>query len=133
MAVWGHPEFDGFGHVVPGVANTPFPLLTTSSLVLAAGAGSTASVTSMKATDMGGSCVIASAGTGQAAGVIGTLTFANPWYEIPAAVVVNIALTNGTTGNGGSALTITASSFQFAVGTALVAASSYSISWVVVP
>lgn len=134
MGLWGHPEYDGVGHLEPGTSNTPFAKLTTASLVLAAGAGATASVTSVNATDMGGSAVIASAGAGQAAGAIGTLTFANAWFETPAGLIVNIqnqATPFANQGGGYTALGPT--SVQFTVGTALVAANSYVITWQVIP
>lgn len=134
MGVWAHPEFDAVGHIEPGTANTPFTKLTTASLVLAAAAGSTASVTSVNATDMGGSAVIASAGTGQAAGVIGTLTFANAWYETPAGLIVGIFNQATPFANqGGSYTALGATTVQFTAGTALVAANSYVITWLVIP
>lgn len=133
MGVWGHPEFDAFGHLQPGTANTPFTKLAVGSLVLAGAAGSTASVTSVNATDMGGSAVIASAGTGQAAGVIGTLTFANGWYETPAGLIVNIQ--NAATpfaNQGGGYTALGATTVQFTAATALVAANNYVITWQVI-
>jgi hypothetical protein len=103
----------------------------TPTVATAAGAGSTASISSQKGHDLGGSFVLASAGTGQAQGVVATVTFAQLLNASPASVIVDCVDTTATAPINLGAASLTASGFSV-IGPALTAAHNYLICYQVI-
>lgn len=113
---------------------TGVPFGTSPTAVVTAAAGSTASVTQGTNTlDQRGSLTVSSAGTGQTAGAIATVTFAKP-LAAQTLPVVNLTPMNANAAGVNPFVTaVTASGFQIGVATALTAAQSYIFGYSVTP
>lgn len=127
---------DFYGHRNPttAVALTAGAISTTVAGTVSptTGAGSTATVTAVAASDNYGTFTINSAGTGQAAGAAAFVAFANPYGKAPATVLVTVTTAAGTAAIAAQATSVTASGFNVTTGI-LTAATAYTVSYQVLP
>lgn len=109
------------------------PFGTTPTVAVVAAAGTTATATvGAGSTDQRGTITVNSAGTGQAAGAVATVTFGKtPGIAPP--LVVALTPANANAGAIGDFVTnITATTFQIGVATALTAGQAYIFEYQVI-
>lgn len=127
---------DANGHEVPDLNGAPLVAAATGTSAagtvtpLAAGSGVGSTITGVTANDRRGSFAINASGT-PAAGVIANVWFAQPYAQIPAAVVVNLYdVTDTTTPVACDAAAVTAAGFSI-ISAVLTTAKSYVLNFVV--
>lgn len=111
---------------------TGYPFGTVPTVAVTAAAGTTATATVAAGSfDQRGSVSVASAGTGQAAGAVATVTFSKPFAVPP---TVNLTpLTAATAALNDFITTVTATGFQIGVAAAMTAATTYTFGYSVTP